>query len=84
MVRWKMLLAEFSYDIHYRPGPSNTGADRLSRLTHQVGLVMKSPRQRQESPQQKQNGFGTGSVDKIKDTSVLLQLHRTYGHPGVT
>ena len=66
-----MLLAEFSYDIHYRPGPSNAGADGLSRLTHQVGLVVT-------------NGSGPGSIDKMKDTSALIQLHRTYGHPGVT
>ena len=71
MVRWKMLLAEFSYEINYRPRPSNVGADALSRLTHQVGLIMK-------------NGSGPGSVDQVKDTSTLLQLHRTYGHPGVT
>ena len=39
MVKWKILLAEFSYDIHYRPGTSNLGADGLSRLTHQ-GIVV--------------------------------------------
>ena len=73
MIKWKILLGEFSYDIQYRPGTSNLGADGFSRLTHQGTKGKKN----------RKMGLGLSSTDKMKNTSVLSQLHRSMGHPGV-
>ena len=73
MVNYKIKLGDFSYDIRYRPGTQNPGADGLSQLTHLS----------KRTQAKNKKGQGLGTTDKTKDTSVLEQLHRSMGHAGV-
>lgn len=36
LTRWRLKLAEYEYEIHFKPGVSNTNADALSRINRVV------------------------------------------------
>ena len=61
MVSYKIKLGDFSYEIKYRPGSLNPGADGLSRLTH----LTKGDQALNKK------GQGLATTDKTKDTLVL-------------
>uniref|UniRef100_A0A2S2NNZ3 RNA-directed DNA polymerase n=1 Tax=Schizaphis graminum TaxID=13262 RepID=A0A2S2NNZ3_SCHGA len=43
LTRWRLKLAEYEYEIHFKPGASNTNADALSRINRVVTRSSKSP-----------------------------------------
>lgn len=43
LTRWRLKLAEYEYEIHFKPGASNTNADALSRINRVVTRSCKSP-----------------------------------------
>jgi len=42
LTRWRLNLAEYEYEIHFKPGASNTDADALSRINRVVTRTSKS------------------------------------------
>lgn len=38
LVRWKLRLEEFDYEIRHRPGKQNVVADGLSRIAHEINV----------------------------------------------
>lgn len=38
LIHWRLSLAEFDYDVHYKPGKQNVVADGLSRVTHEINI----------------------------------------------
>lgn len=41
LTRWRLKLAEYEYEIHFKPGASNTNADALSRINRVVTRLSK-------------------------------------------
>lgn len=82
LVRWRLRLSEYQYEIKYKPGRMNSNADGLSRLFPQgnlVNLSMKKPLTYQDFIEfhyknqdviiyKKENT----PISKIKDIVILL------------
>lgn len=62
LVRWKLSLSEFDYDVIYKPGKQNVVADGLSRI------------QIDENPEDNKCLFGS-SLENNADTSDLQTIH---------
>lgn len=43
LTRWRLKLVEYKYEIHFKPGASNTNAEALSKINRVVTRSSKSP-----------------------------------------
>jgi len=62
LIRWRLKLEEYEYEIHYKPGVSNTNADALSRIR----TVTTRSKTKSEPPRLEDRVTSTNSSDGIK------------------
>lgn len=73
LTRWRLKLAEYEYEIHFKPGASNTNADALSRINRVVTRSSKSPNST-ESPDIKEPSISTEHSSSAESLSSFQKF----------
>ena len=66
LIRWRLKLEEYEYEIHYKPGVNNTNADALSRIR----TVTTRSNAKSELSRPENSATSTKDFDRIKITEL--------------
>jgi len=64
LIRWRLKLEEYEYEIHYKPGANNTNADALSRIR----TVTTRSKTKSELLRLEDSSTSTNDFDRIENT----------------
>lgn len=89
LLRWRIKLEEYDFDINYKPGKSNTNADALSRISYKQCLAITRAQANKENTLPEAQTHFSNTVETITDpetiNSILKEFHDAPlgGHQGV-